>query len=103
DFPTSQRELLVAARRGQSQAAFAKALGVDRSCLSRYENEKLGAPTQVLNFCLAQVAGQINSGEGSALQEALSLMKRATEAVERASRDELTNPTQSLKPKRRAG
>jgi hypothetical protein len=44
-----------------SQTQFAKLLGVDRSCLSRYESEKLGAPTSVLNHCLRAVAAQVGN------------------------------------------
>jgi len=57
-FPISQGELIRTARAGATQAAFAKLLGVDRSCLSRYESEALGAPTSVLNHCLKVVALQ---------------------------------------------
>lgn len=57
DFPTSQSELLRRARGDRSQAAFARLLGVDRTCLSRYESEALGAPTAVLNYCLRLIAG----------------------------------------------
>ncbi|MEE9873705.1 MAG: HAD domain-containing protein [Delftia lacustris] len=40
---------------------FAKLLGVDRSCLSRYEREQLGAPTSVINHCLGAIAAQSRS------------------------------------------
>src|SRR5687768_10186726 len=66
-FPTSQGELLVAARGTATQAEFAKRLGVDRSCLSRYEREQLGAPTAVLNYCLRTVA-ELHAGvEGASM------------------------------------
>src|SRR2546427_3123093 len=48
-FPTRQSELIRQARGQRTQAEFAKLLGVDRSCLSRYEREQLGAPTSVIN------------------------------------------------------
>ena len=44
-----------------TQAAFAAELGVDRSCLSRYESEALGAPTSVLNHCLQLLAKRSSS------------------------------------------
>lgn len=66
-FPTSQGELLRRARGERSQTAFAKLLGVDRTCLSRYETEALGAPTSVLNYCLRAVSGSAESaGNGDA-------------------------------------
>lgn len=79
---------MVAARGQDSQAAFARKLGVDRTCLSRYEREQLGAPTAVINFCLRQIADQLHSGDGSALQEAILLIRRAAEALERAAKGE---------------
>jgi hypothetical protein len=62
-----------------SQTQFAKVLGVDRTCLSRYEGEKLGAPTSVLNYCLRAVAAQM--GKESPGQE------QPLERVLRSARD----------------
>jgi DNA-binding XRE family transcriptional regulator len=84
-FPTSQGELLRAARGAETQTAFAKRLGVNKSSLSRYESEKLGAPTTVLNYCLKAVANQLHDGEASAVQQALTLMRRAAQTLERAT------------------
>lgn len=55
-LPRSQGELIRTVRAEKTQRAFAKELGVDRSCLSRYESEELGAPTSVINFCLTALA-----------------------------------------------
>lgn len=84
-FPTSQRELLVTARGQESQAAFAKRLGVDRTCLSRYESERLGAPVAVVNFCLRRISDQLQAGESSPIQEALALVRRAADKLERVA------------------
>ncbi len=84
-FPTSQSELLRAARGPETQAVFAKRLGVNKSSLSRYESEKLGAPTTVLNYCLRAVANQLQESETSAVQQALALVRRAAQTLERAA------------------
>lgn len=55
-FPTSQGQLVKASRGDESRASFAEKLGVSRSSLSRYESEKLGVPTRVLNFCLLSIS-----------------------------------------------
>ena len=62
-----------------SQTQVARVLGVDRSCLSRYEGEKLGAPTTVLNYCLRAVAAQMSTD--SPVQE------QPLERVLRSARD----------------
>lgn len=82
-FPTSQAELLKVARGGDTQAAFAIKLGVNKSSLSRYESEKIGAPTSVLNYCLQAVANQMQGGQTSAVQKALILVRRAAETLEK--------------------
>jgi hypothetical protein len=58
-IPQSQGELIRAVRGKRSQSEFARTLGCDRSCLSRYENETLGAPTSVINFCLKAIAQDV--------------------------------------------
>lgn len=58
-IPQSQGELIRTVRGQRSQSEFARTLGCDRSCLSRYENESLGAPTSVINFCLKAIAQEI--------------------------------------------
>ena len=83
-FPTSQGKLIKAARGERTQAAFAEEVGVDRSCLSRYEKETLGAPTKLLNYCLQAVAQQL-AGEGASeagLGKALRHMHQAVEELE---------------------
>lgn len=84
-FPTSQGELLKIARGRETQAAFAERLGVNKSSLSRYESEKLGAPTSVLNYCLQVVANQLQGGQASAVEQALVLVRRAAQTLERAT------------------
>jgi DNA-binding XRE family transcriptional regulator len=83
-FPTSQGELIKAARGQRTQAAFADEVGVDRSCLSRYEKETLGAPTKLLNYCLQVVAQQLGD-EGDSevgLRKALRHMHQAVDELE---------------------
>lgn len=58
-IPRSQGELIRTVRGKRSQSEFARMLGCDRSCLSRYENESLGAPTSVINFCLKAIAQEV--------------------------------------------
>ncbi len=60
-IPKTQSQLIRAARGIQTQTEFARLLGVDRTCLSRYERELLGAPTSVINYCLGEVAKRICS------------------------------------------
>ena len=63
-FPTSQGELIKHARGEKTQSAFANELGVGQTCLSRYEGEKLGASTKVLNYCLHAIAAHAGQSEG---------------------------------------
>jgi hypothetical protein len=86
-FPMSQGELIKLARGEKAQAAFAAELGVDRSCLSRYENEKLGAPTKVLNYCLRAIAAHGRPPEAGAppLEQALEHARQAVDLLERAT------------------
>lgn len=62
-FPQSQSELIKSARGARSQAEFSRLVGCDRSCLSRYESESLGAPPHVINRCLQIVASLLTSAE----------------------------------------
>lgn len=55
-YPTTQAELIRTARGSRTQAEFAQFLGCDRSCLSRYEREQLGASPAVIGHCLRIVA-----------------------------------------------
>jgi DNA-binding XRE family transcriptional regulator len=54
--PRSQGELIRWARGKSTQAEFAAAHGVNRSSLSRFEAEKAGAPTHLINDCLSLLA-----------------------------------------------
>lgn len=81
-FPTSQAELLRAARGQETQTAFAKTLGVGRTSLCRYESEEIGAPTEVLNYCLRAVAKQLQAGQGSPVRRALALVRKAADTLE---------------------
>lgn len=87
DFPRSQGELIKRARGGNTQSAFAKELGVDRTCLSRYESEKLGAPTKVLNYCLRAIAAHAGVAEagGRPVELALEHVRQAVGFLERAT------------------
>jgi len=86
-FPTSQSELIKCARADSTQAEFARSLGVDRSCLSRYESEALGAPTSVINTCLRIVALRATEfdGNSSGLQRSLKLARALITELETAS------------------
>lgn len=75
-FPTSQGELIKRARGEKTQSAFAKELGVDRTCLSRYESEKLGASTKVLNYCLRAIAAHAGQSEAAPLSRRWSMSDR---------------------------
>jgi len=83
-FPESQGQLIKAARGKLSQKAFAEKVRVDRSCLSRYENELLGAPTVLLNFCLKAVADQLKDSAhlASPVQRALRHAREAVSELE---------------------
>ncbi len=65
-YPRSQIELIKMARGSRSQREFAELLGVDKSCLSRYENGKLGAPVTVIDKCLVHVANACDASASSA-------------------------------------
>lgn len=65
---------------------FAKVLGVERSCLSRYESEQLGAPTKVLNYCLSAIAAQpgLPGTVDHPVDQALVHARQAVDFLERA-------------------
>jgi hypothetical protein len=71
-----------------TQTAFAAKLGIDRSCLSRYESEKLGAPTAVINYCLSSLASVLNGTPPTnpGIEQALELAKRTVASLEEAAR-----------------
>jgi DNA-binding XRE family transcriptional regulator len=71
------------ARGSATQSEFAEQLGVNRSCLSRYEQEKLGAPVGVINKCLQIVSARIDAPENtSGVQRALMHVRHAATALE---------------------
>lgn len=84
-YPNSQGELIRTARGSRSQSEFAKLVGCDRSCLSRYEHETLGAPTSVINYCLRslQEGAAREGGVTSPIQDALAHAREAVAALER--------------------
>jgi len=82
-YPKSQSELLRAARGSLTQTEFARQLQVDRSCLCRYEGEKLGAPARVINYCLQQVATMATGDLPDAyIDRALHHVKNAVRSLE---------------------
>ena len=83
-WPISQGELIRSARGARTQVEFAHLLGCDRSCLSRYEGESLGAPTGVINFCLKAVAADIpiKGGTSMPIDTALRHAREAVAALE---------------------
>lgn len=90
-FPKSQGELIKRVRAEKTQAAFAKELKVDRTCLSRYENEKLGAPTELLNHCLRAIAAHVSAPveQERPVEQALAHARQAVEFLERVAQAEL--------------
>ncbi|WP_338025276.1 helix-turn-helix transcriptional regulator [Acidovorax kalamii] len=84
-YPTSQGELIRAARGTRTQAEFAKLLGCDRSCLSRYEREQLGASPMVISRCLDIVAKSMRSSEETPrpYERALAQARRVVAELER--------------------
>jgi hypothetical protein len=84
-IPLSQGELIRRARGTLTQTAFAKILEVDRSCLSRYESELLGAPTRVVNYCLRAIAAHAGQGGSeNTVDMALELARRTVDLLQRA-------------------
>lgn len=82
--PRSQGELLRWARGDSTQAEFAAATGVHKSTLSRYESEKLGAPTRLINYCLERLADAISeqSHTEGGLEGALDNARRTVVLLE---------------------
>lgn len=82
-FPTSQGQLIRVARGERTQTEFARTLGVDRSCLSRYESEALGAPPAVISHCLQVVASSMTIVDGAwNIHEALKHARLAVASLE---------------------
>jgi len=87
-LPKSQGELIRTARGELSQSAFARELGVDRTCLCRYESEVLGAPASVINRSLTLIASRLSTGldtsDSDPLRNALEAARRLVRELERA-------------------
>jgi len=81
-FPCSQKELLRLARGNATQKEFAVRLKVDKSCLSRYEAGKLGAPVRVIDDCLQIVAERFAQSTGPQLAQALEHAKLMVKLLE---------------------
>ena len=83
--PRSQSELIRRVRGKRSQVEFARELGCDRSCLSRYENESLGAPTSVINYCLKAISEEMpqQGAVGMPIDVALRHAKEVVSTLER--------------------
>jgi len=101
-FPTTQGELIRAARGSRTKVEFAQIVGVDRSCLSRYESEDLGAPTRLINFCLNEVvaAVQARSTQGPQVYEALAHARLAVKMLEGACSNDSAQMQEKARPKR---
>lgn len=84
-YPMSQSELIKWARGDSPQVEFARLLGCDRSCLSRYEREQLGAPPYVINKCLQLVAATLAGKQPNwqPFDKALSHVREAMSELER--------------------
>ncbi len=80
-LPNSQGELIRTVRGNRSQSEFARALGCDRSCLSRYESESLGAPTSVINYCLKAISSGPSQQRGAGLLPVDVALQHAKEVV----------------------
>lgn len=83
DLPLSQGALIRRIRGDRTQAEFAKLLEVERSSLSRYESESLGAPTSVLNYCLKRLPKNLGmEGQTGPLRDALKQARATVKALE---------------------
>lgn len=81
--PRSQGELVRWARGDSTQAEFAAAAGVHKSSLSRYESEQLGAPTHLINYCLARLADAVSEqSHAEGVEGALENAKRTVILLE---------------------
>lgn len=89
-LPKTQGELIRRARGTLTQTEFARKLGVERSCLSRYEREKLGAPVKVLNHCLGAIEAQMRTSLASfqGIEQALLHARQTVSLLEVSSRKE---------------
>jgi len=86
-YPRSQAELVRRARGERTQKEFATLLGVEKSCLSRYESGKLGAPTRVIDACLALIADSMDADMApTAVQEALKYSRMVVSLLDSRAR-----------------
>jgi DNA-binding XRE family transcriptional regulator len=87
-FPKTQGALVRWARGEETQSAFAKSLGLDRSCVSRYERGELGAPIELIDHCLQKLANEyLPAISASApLDRALNLTRQALIELETAKK-----------------
>ena len=83
-LPRTQGELIKWARGSSTQAEFAIAHRVDKSALSRYESEKLGPPTRLINDCLSQLADFLlaNPGATDGIKSALDNARKTVTLLE---------------------
>ena len=81
-FPQSQKELLRLARGAATQREFAMRLKVDKSCLSRYESGKLGAPVRVIDECLKIVASELSRPGDPSVAAALEHARMTVKCLE---------------------
>ncbi|WP_257834893.1 hypothetical protein [Burkholderia glumae] len=58
-------------------------LNVDKTCLSRYESGKLGAPVRVIDECLAIVANGLLESSGPSIEAALEHARLTVKCLER--------------------
>ena len=91
-IPQSQSELIRRVRGKRSQVEFARELGCDRSCLSRYENESLGAPTSVINFCLKAISEEAPQQGGVVGMPIDVALRHAKEVVATLERLKISTP-----------
>ncbi|QOT76326.1 helix-turn-helix domain-containing protein [Cupriavidus basilensis] len=83
--PETQGELIRWARGKSTQAEFAASLRINKSCLSRYESGKLGAPTHLINYCLRQLAEAVHGRHHAevGLEGALENARRTVSLLEK--------------------
>jgi DNA-binding transcriptional regulator YiaG len=81
-FPRSQKELIKLARGAATQREFAMRLKVDKSCLSRYESGKLGAPVRVIDECLEIVANGLVEPSSPSIASALEHARMTVKCLE---------------------
>jgi hypothetical protein len=83
-LPRTQGELIRWARGKSTQAEFAAAHRVNKSSLSRFEAEKAGAPTHLINDCLSLLADFLaaNPGAADGLKGALDNARKTVTLLE---------------------